>query len=61
MRSLSSLALFNEALKDQDLKQGDRIGMIRFGSRVDIYFENYTSLVKLNQKTIAGETLLAKR
>tara|TARA_B100000959_G_scaffold53732_1_gene55904 strand:- start:1398 stop:2045 length:648 start_codon:yes stop_codon:yes gene_type:complete len=45
---------------DQDLKQGDRIGMIRFGSRVDVYFENYTSLVKLNQKTVAGETLLAK-
>ena len=49
-----------EASKDQDLKQGDRIGMIRFGSRVDVYFENYTSLVKLNQKTVAGETLLAK-
>ena len=50
-----------EISNDQDLKQGDRIGMIRFGSRVDVYFENYTSLVKLNQKTIAGETLLAKR
>ena len=49
-----------EVSKDQDLKQGDRIGMIRFGSRVDVYFENYTSLVKLNQKTVAGETLLAK-
>ena len=24
----------------QDLKQGDRIGMIRFGSRVDIFFKN---------------------
>ena len=50
-----------EASKDQDLKQGDRIGMIRFGSRVDVYFENYTPLVKANQKTVAGETLLAKR
>ena len=50
-----------ETSKDQDLKQGDRIGMIRFGSRVDIYFENYTSLVKMNQKTVAGETLLAKK
>ena len=50
-----------EISKDQDLKQGDRIGMIRFGSRVDVYFENYTSLVKLNQKTVGGETLLAKR
>ena len=50
-----------ETSKDQDLKQGDRIGMIRFGSRVDVYFENYTSLVKMNQKTVAGETLLAKK
>jgi len=50
-----------ESSKDQELKQGDRIGMIRFGSRADIYFENYKPLVKVNQKTIAGETLLAKR
>ena len=50
-----------ETSKDTDLKQGDRIGMIRFGSRVDVFFENYTSLVKVNQKTIAGETLLAKK
>ena len=50
-----------EISKDQNLKQGDRIGIIRFGSRVDIYFENYIPLVKVNQKTIAGETLLAKK
>jgi len=50
-----------EISKDQDLKQGNRIGMIRFGSKVDVYFQNYKSLVKVNQKTIAGETLLAKR
>ena len=46
---------------DQDLKQGDRIGMIRFGSRADLYFENYKPLVKVDQKMIAGETLIAKR
>ena len=50
-----------ETSKDKDLKQGDRIGMIRFGSRVDVFFENYTALVKVNQKTVAGETLLAKK
>ena len=50
-----------ESTKDQQLKQGDRIGMIRFGSRADIYFENYKPLVKVGQKTIAGETLLAKK
>ena len=50
-----------ESSKDQQLKQGERIGMIRFGSRADVYFENYETLVKVGQKTIAGETLLAKR
>jgi phosphatidylserine decarboxylase len=50
-----------ESTKDQQLVQGERIGMIRFGSRADVYFENYKTLVKVGQKTIAGETLLAKR
>ena len=50
-----------EASKDTKLDQGSRIGMIRFGSRADIYFENYETLVKVNQKTIAGETLIAKK
>ena len=50
-----------ESFKDQELQQGSRIGIIRFGSRADIYFENYNLLVKVNQKTIAGETLLAKK
>jgi len=50
-----------ESSKDQELQQGERIGMIRFGSRADVYFENYKTLVKVGQKTIAGETLLAKR
>jgi phosphatidylserine decarboxylase len=45
----------------EELEQGDRIGMIRFGSRADVYFENYKPLIKINQKTIAGETLLARR
>jgi len=50
-----------ETNKDQELKQGERIGMIRFGSRADIYYENYDPLVKVGQKTISGETLLAKK
>mgnify|MGYP006108496709 FL=1 len=50
-----------ESTKDQELKQGDRIGMIRFGSRADVYFENFKPLVKVGQTTVAGETLLAKR
>tara|TARA_B100001029_G_scaffold312_1_gene225 strand:- start:2524 stop:3171 length:648 start_codon:yes stop_codon:yes gene_type:complete len=50
-----------ETNKDQELRQGDRIGMIRFGSRADVYYENYEPLVKVGQKTISGETLLAKK
>ena len=53
--------IVTEVSKDQELKQGERIGMIRFGSRVDIFYENYKPLVKINQKTIAGETLIAKK
>ncbi len=53
--------IVTEASTDQELKQGTRIGMIRFGSRADLYFENYEPLVKVGQKTIAGETLIAKR
>ncbi len=50
-----------ETSKGQELNQGDRIGMIRFGSRADVYYENYEPLVKIGQKTISGETLLARK
>ncbi len=53
--------IVTECSKDDQLNQGTRIGMIRFGSRADIYFENYKPLVKLEQKALAGETLIAKR
>ena len=53
--------IVTETSKNSELDQGSKIGMIRFGSRADLYFENYTPLVKVNQKTIAGETLLAKK
>ena len=53
--------IVTETSENQDLQQGERIGMIRFGSRADVYFENYEPLVKVNQKTIAGETLIAKK
>ena len=48
-----------EAEQGQELKQGDRIGMIRFGSRVDLYFKNKKVLVKLGQNVVAGESLIA--
>ena len=53
--------IVTETSIDEVLQQGSKIGMIRFGSRAEIYFENYEPLVKVNQKTIAGETLIAKK
>ena len=50
-----------EVKENEAIKQGDKFGLIRFGSRVDLYFENYQLLVRQNQKTIAGETLIAKK
>ena len=50
-----------ETNNGQTLSQGERIGMIRFGSRADVYYENYEPLVKVGQKAISGETLLAKK
>ena len=50
-----------EIKENDELKQGSTFGIIRFGSRVDLYFENYKILVKVNQKTISGETILAKK
>tara|TARA_B110000037_G_C16858355_1_gene398913 strand:+ start:36 stop:686 length:651 start_codon:yes stop_codon:yes gene_type:complete len=48
-----------EVEQEQHLKQGDRIGMIRFGSRVDIYFKNKKVLAKIGQNVVAGESLIA--
>ena len=48
-----------EVEQGQNLNQGDRIGMIRFGSRVDIYFKNKKVLAKIGQNVVAGESLLA--
>ena len=44
---------------NQSVEQGDRIGMIRFGSRVDVYFNNRKLLARLGQNVVAGESLLA--
>lgn len=43
------------------LAAGQRVGLIRFGSRVDIYLPaNTEPTVVLGQKTIAGETIIAR-
>ena len=50
-----------EIKENDETMQGDRFGMIRFGSRVDLYFENYQLMVRQNQKTIGGETIIARK
>jgi phosphatidylserine decarboxylase len=48
------------AKADQTLQTGERFGLIRFGSRLDIYLpEGVNPLVTLGQSTTAGETVLA--
>ena len=44
------------------LVQGERFGIIRFGRRVDLYFDNtYELFAKVGQTVVAGESLLAKK
>jgi phosphatidylserine decarboxylase len=42
------------------LSAGDRFGLIRFGSRVDVYLpEGAQILIGLNSRAVAGETVIA--
>ena len=50
-----------EVKEGDELKQGDKFGIIRFGSRVDLYFENYKLMAKKNQRSVGGETIIAKK
>ena len=44
------------------LDQGDRLGMIRFGSRVDLFLPAETEvLVRMGEHVKGGETVLARR
>ncbi len=46
----------------ESYKQGQSFGIIRFGSRVDLFFKNnFKVLVKKGQTVVGGETLLASR
>ncbi|MBQ1499190.1 MAG: phosphatidylserine decarboxylase [Sphingomonas sp.] len=41
---------------------GQRVGLIRFGSRVDVFLPaDYVAQVTLGQRTIAGETIIARK
>lgn len=48
------------AVKGQGLRTGERFGLIRFGSRLDVYLpEGVAPLVALGQTMVAGESVLA--
>ncbi len=45
-----------------DLARGERFGMIRFGSRVDLYIpDGYTPAVNIGEQVFAGQSILAKK
>ena len=45
---------------NQEVNKGDRIGIIKFGSRVDLYLpEYYNILVTKNQRVVGGETIIS--
>jgi phosphatidylserine decarboxylase len=45
----------------QTLAAGERIGLMKFGSRMDVYLPlSATILVKVGDKTVAGESVLAR-
>ena len=52
--------IVTQVQKKQTVGQGQRIGMIRFGSRVDVYYTGKKTIVKVGQNVIAGESLIAR-
>lgn len=49
-----------DVAEGQTVKTGERFGMIRFGSRVDIYLpEGVEPLIAVGQRSVAGETVFA--
>lgn len=53
--------IVNYVKPNENINQGDRYGIIKFGSRVDIEFPNsYSLMVNVGQQCIGGETIIAK-
>lgn len=52
--------IINDATEGEDLRGGARYGLIRFGSRLDVYIpEGISPLVCVGQRAIGGETVFA--
>jgi phosphatidylserine decarboxylase len=52
--------IVNELREDEAIEAGKRFGIIRFGSRLDVYVpEGISPLVCIGQRAIGGETILA--
>jgi phosphatidylserine decarboxylase len=53
--------IINNLIAGQTVSAGELYGLIRFGSRLDVYLpSNLTPLVSIGQRTICGETVLAQ-
>lgn len=53
--------IVNYVKPNENINQGDRYGIIKFGSRVDIEFpNNFKLLVSEGQQCIGGETIIAQ-
>ena len=53
--------IVNYVKPNENINQGDRYGIIKFGSRVDIEFpNNFKLLVNEGQQCIGGETIIAQ-
>lgn len=54
--------IINTLKKEQQVTRGELYGLIRFGSRVDVYVPaSMDVLVSVGQRTVGGETVLAAR
>ena len=50
----------NKKKNNEKILQGDRLGIIKFGSRVDLYLPlNYQTLVAVGQTVKGGETIIS--
>ncbi len=46
----------------ENLQKGERFGMIKFGSRVDLYIpDEYTASVSVGEKVYAGQSIVARK